>query len=306
MNNKKNNSTIKSILLSLLGSTIYALAVVWVLDLGLFYAGGVTGVSQLINRLFGKFTDINISTGLLITLINTPLYLLGYKNISKKFALLTMLSIITQSTLVALLEQIDFNPIAMAIAQEASNGTFELTESIRLILAVIGGGVAGLGTSICLSSGGSTGGMDIISNTLMIKKQINFVKYTFIIDIIIIIIGGIFFGILTAFYTVIRLIVSCYTINLLYVVYHKVKIEVITKYGTELRDVLLDNFHHGITIVKAQGGYTMNENFILEIYVSQYEVQNYIDVIRKVDPKAFIVTSQVNKINGNFKQRTIA
>ena len=45
---------IKLIFGTILGNVLYSLSVVWLLDLGKFYAGGVTGISELIKKLLEK------------------------------------------------------------------------------------------------------------------------------------------------------------------------------------------------------------------------------------------------------------
>ena len=45
-----NNKDVKVWLGMIVGSIIYCIGVVFVLDLGQFYAGGVTGISQIISK----------------------------------------------------------------------------------------------------------------------------------------------------------------------------------------------------------------------------------------------------------------
>ena len=47
------NSTVKMSLGVLIGSTIYCFAIVFIVDLGSFYASGITGIAQLIETLVG-------------------------------------------------------------------------------------------------------------------------------------------------------------------------------------------------------------------------------------------------------------
>ena len=61
-----------------------------------------------------------------------------------------------------------------------------MSTGTRLLLAVIGGFVCGLGAALCLKAGGSTGGMDIVANFLQVKKQLPFTKIQSTVDTIII------------------------------------------------------------------------------------------------------------------------
>ena len=61
-----------------------------------------------------------------------------------------------------------------------------------------------------------------------------------------------------------------------------------------------------MTIYKAQGGYTGQDLYVIEIIVSSFEVADYKTVIKKVDQKAFISVAAVKEIDGNFNKNVIA
>jgi uncharacterized membrane-anchored protein YitT (DUF2179 family) len=287
----------KQITYIVLGSFIYSIAVVWFLELGQFFAGGVTGISQIITRLLGKH-QIFISTGLLIAGLNLPLFILGWKGLSKRFAFYSLLSVILQSIFVGVLEyardHYQINPLAIS----------GIEDNI-LLLAILGAMIAAVGTSLCLKTGGSSGGMDIVSNYLLVKKNVPFVKYSFIVDFVIIAAAGILFDMPTAIYTIIRLIVYVLTLNEVYNTYRTMKIEIITTKHEEIRQELLKHFHHGITMYQATGGYTMQQKVVLEVLTSAYEVRPYIETVTKIDPSAFITVMIVTMLKGNFNKKTI-
>ena len=83
--------TIKSYLLVILGTLIYSVGVVWILRIGGFFSGGVTGTSQLIVGLIEKFggsSAIRGYLGMFVGLINVPLCLIGWRGVSKRFVIL--------------------------------------------------------------------------------------------------------------------------------------------------------------------------------------------------------------------------
>jgi uncharacterized membrane-anchored protein YitT (DUF2179 family) len=147
--------------------------------------------------------------------------------------------------------------------------------------------------------------MDIISNYLLVKKNVPFVKYSFIVDFVIIACAGIIWDLPTAIYTIIRLIVYVLTLNEVYNTYRTMKIEIITTKHEEIRQELLKHFHHGITMYKATGGYTLQEKVVLEVLTSAYEVRPYIETVTKIDPSAFITVMIVTMLKGNFNKKTI-
>ena len=83
----------KAVISVSVGSIVYALGVVWLLQLGGFVSGGVTGISQLIVGLIKKFggsVAVEEYLGLLIGLLNVPLLVVGWRGVSKHFAVLTV------------------------------------------------------------------------------------------------------------------------------------------------------------------------------------------------------------------------
>ena len=289
----------KAIISVIVGTIIYSVAVAWIFELGQYFAGGVTGISQFIIRLIYEFTGKQVSIGILVFLLNFPLFLIGFKHVSHKFAILTLISIAMQSLTIFVVEKIPYNP-------------FIAIQGDRLLLTLLGGIIAGLGCAICLKAGGSTGGVDIISNILLVKKNKPFAAYSLAIDIVIMILAGlnitktgIDFNFATSMYTLVRLIIYFYTIDQFYTIYRPMKISIITSKGDEMCKVLLSKIHHGITMHKAIGAYTKNEREVLEIYASSFEINDYIDLVKSIDPNAFIASAPVSLIKGNYIKKTI-
>lgn len=320
--------TIKSYVLVVLGSILYSIGVVWVLQIGDFFSSGVTGVSQIIIKLPTLWGGKSLESilGLLIGAINIPLIVWSWRGVSKRFAILTVVSIVVQTLFTTLLSNFTMSPFVsllnddeLGIVEAIKSGQLNIfikdlekvkmfKESIetgdKIILAIIGGGITGFGSSLCLKAGGSTGGIDVVSNYLQMKKHTSFTKYQSIIDVLIIITSSIF-SVERVIYTLIRLYVSLKIIDLLYNSYKITRLEVITSKGEEIRQALIKEFHHGITIFDAVGGYTLVNKKVLEMYISAYEVHDYLRIITTLDPTAFVVSTKVKIISGKYIQKTI-
>jgi uncharacterized membrane-anchored protein YitT (DUF2179 family) len=111
--------TIKAYLTVILGTIIYSLGVVWILRLGGFFSGGATGASQLIVGLFEKFNPdgdvtrfMSNNLGTFILLINLPLFLLGWRGVSKQFVILTAVSIILQTLVMNIISTYTMEQVA--------------------------------------------------------------------------------------------------------------------------------------------------------------------------------------------------
>lgn len=299
--------TKQSILITVIGTIIYSASIVWFLNVGEFFGGGITGISQLISKfIWGEVTPL---VSIFIGLINFPLFLLGTRGVSKKFALLTLISVLLQMVFIAIFQVIAdnwFNPLQDFVHVATENGVIVFDNGARLLVSILGGAVSGFGLALCLKCGGSSGGMDVIANYLLVKRNISFTKYSFIVDLIIISLSATI-SVETALFTIIRLICSHLVIANMYTSYRVFKIEIITSVekSEELRSKILEKFHHGITIYEAVGAYTMEQRRMLEIILSRYEVEEYISYIEKIDPKAFISVSELQSVRGKYNKRTV-
>lgn len=357
---------LKAYLTVIVGTLIYSLGVVWILRLGGFFSGGATGASQLIVGLFEKFSPgtnvtkfISHNLGTFVLLINLPLFLLGWKGVSKKFVILTAVSIILQTIVMNLLSAYTISPFVFLIQDGAIQGlvngyndttlqTYEISKEVieflrvdstdlieiirsgrfnisqtalsldaqyfftahmstgtRLLLAVIGGFICGLGAALCLKAGGSTGGMDIVANYFQVQKQWPFTKIQTTVDTIIILSSAII-SVENVLFTLVRLVVYMTTIDKIYNIYKTNRIEIVTSKPEEMRVALLTYLGHGLTIYSCVGGYTGTSKSTIVVYASNYETPLYVEVVKEVDEKAFISVTKSNLIRSNYVQKTIA
>lgn len=285
------------------GTIIYCMGVVWFLDLGKFYAGGVTGFSQLLSNFLLLF-NIKISKSIFIAIFNIPLLIIGWKGVSKRFAILSVCSVGLQVVVIAFLEFLvskGFNPFAKALLEDgqANSGT-------TLTLALLGGLITGIGSGISLRSGASTGGMDIISQYFSFKKSIPFTTFSLSVDATIIILSAFVGNLKTSIYTIIRLIITMLVLDKIHTIYKYMRVEIITNKKEEMRTALISHFNHGVTIYQAVGGYTGQERWVLESVVSSYEAEEYKNLALKIDKSAFITFTAIKQIYGFFHRNVIA
>lgn len=328
----KEKPMIKATIWVIIGTIIYSFGVVWILQLGGFFSGGVTGLSQLIVGLIEKFggsKEIRGYLGIFVGIINIPLLIFGWRGISKHFAVLTLISIIIQTILMSVLSKFTVSPFIYLIRDgngigegivdifaketfDISRNAMELEEGfrqsmssgVRLLLAIIGGLITGLGAGLCLKGGGSTGGTDIISNYLVMKKRTPFTKFQFGIDITIICASSLI-SVENVLYTLVRLIIYVKVLQTIYQTYQTIRIEIITDKAEEIKNSLLKRFYHSMTIYNAIGGYTNTDKKVIEIYAMNFETPEYIRIINTIDPKAFVIITKVKMIRGNYVQRTV-
>lgn len=345
---------VKPYIMVIIGTLIYCFGISWVLQLIGIVSSGVTGLSQLIVGVLGKYipgaANFDQYTGTLILLINVPLVAFGWRGVSRKFAILTTVSIVVQFIFLTLLNKFTISPLVWCLGNGAEvtlgggttgveafnftygasggSGILDVINNLdifydpsrialvkegfvnnigigeKVLLAFVGGLITGFGLAFALKHGGSTGGMDVIANYLAKAKRVNFTRLSSIVDSTIIGLSALLSveGMLLA---VIRIVVSIKTIDQLYASYKITRLEVVTTKAEEIRDEVIKKFTHSTTIYDAVGGYTYTSKKVMVVCVSKYEVEEYCNIIKRIDPDAFIVTSKVKILRSKFIQRSM-
>ena len=297
---------INLVLGTVIGSIIYSFAVVFVIDLGSFYTSGVTGVSQIITSLLSRLTgkDLIGVTSILIAIINIPLFLIAWRGVSKRFAIISLVSVGLQVLLVALFEFLfsrGFNPFEAFRPVDGEDNVGKM-----LTLAITGGLLTGVGEGVCLKFGGSTGGMDVVSQYVSLTRHKSFAAVTLTVDLVIIFLSMIVGNIATGVYTIIRMIISIIVLDKIYTAYHYSKVVIVTEERQRMKDALITKFNHGVTIYQAVGAYTNKPKYVMESIVWAFEAVEYIKVAKSVDPTCFVSTVGVKRVAGHFNVNVIA
>lgn len=284
----------------IVGTTIYCFGIVFVLDMVEFYAGGVTGIAQILANVFKQ----PYLKSIIIGAVNLPLFVMGWKGVSKRFAILSLGSIVLQMILTALFDYMrhdlginPIEPLATWHNNEVSN---------PLVFALFGGALTGLGCGIPLRFGSSTGGMDIVSQKFALSSKIPFPLISGGIDASIIIAGSIVGGsISVAVYTIIRLVIHVIVLDKVHTIYNYQKISIITSFKDEMLKTLRANFSHGTTIYEAMGGYSGEKKYVFESIVLTFEIEEYRKIIKSADPNAFVSFTAIKSIDGKYNRKVI-
>ena len=268
---------------------VYSVSVLWFLEPAGLISIGLTGVSQILNRLTAGIIPI----GVFNLVLNIPVLLYGYKHVSPRFVLFSVLSVLTQSILL-----LGFIPTPnMGINPETDT----------LFMSIIGSLGVGASIGVALRFGTSTGGIDILAQVVNLKKGFSIGIISMMVNLTLAIIAG---GIMqgkwdVTFYTFIYIILSNIVVDKIHTAYNYLRIEVITTKGEELAQALIDGMHRGCTIINAKGAYTKEDKNDILMVISSYELDKAKRIIYPIDPNAFIMVLPVKRIIGAFFKHTI-
>ncbi|WP_305303330.1 YitT family protein [Romboutsia ilealis] len=238
-------------------------------------SGGVPGISTAINYL----TGMNI--GILTFLINIPIFILGFIYLEKSFCVFSLINMILYSILLGLTQNIgDIIPVKDILLQ-----------------SVFGGILAGIGSGLVFRTKSSLGGTDIIAAILKIKKNIQVKDTTLSINILIVLVSGMLFGIELALYTLIEMFLSASSMNLVKdAMNYQKSVMVISRESESIAKDIMTIVHRGVTFLEAEGAYTKEKKRIIYCIVSSNEIPKIKEIALNYDKKSFISVNDVTAV----------
>jgi uncharacterized membrane-anchored protein YitT (DUF2179 family) len=238
-------------------------------------SSGLSGISMIL----GMISPVN--TGVANFLLNFPLLIIGYKMLGKKFIVNSILSVLIISLGLYLV------PI-YAIADD------------RILSSIFGGALTGLGVGIVFRCSGSTGGFDIIGMIVARKRDFPIGALLSGMNAVVIVISGFLFDWDSALYTLVSIFVTGKVVDTIYTDHAKLTLMIITDKGEKMRGHLLTNLYRGLTVMDGVGGYTNNQRNVLILVISRYELNEVKNLIKEVDPCAFVNITETIEVMGLF------
>ena len=246
-------------------------------------SSGFTGVAILVEKITSTYFDFSFSTSLGMVLLNVPVAIICYKNISPKFTFFSLLEVFLASFF---LKVMTFPPIFDDV----------------LLNITFGGFAYGLATVVALKGNASTGGTDFIALYISNRQGKSIWGYVFLFNTMILGIFGSMFGWEYAGYSILFQFISTKTIDSFYHRYERVTLQITTLHPQEIIDCYIQNYRHGISKINAVGGYSQKEMALLHTVVSSYEVQDIVDLLRKVDSHIIVNVLKTENFFGGFYQ----
>ncbi len=168
-----------------------------------------------------------------------------------------------------------------------------------LVISIFIGLIGGLCNGLLYKTGFSNGGFPIISQILFERFKIPIGKTNFIINTIIILIGGYYFGINMIMYAIIINYINSLVVDKILLGISKNKsIFIVTTQPTKIKDFILNEMHHTITIFDVEGAYTSKKRQILLTVIPTKEYFQITESIKIIDDKVFFVVSDAYEVKG--------
>ena len=168
-----------------------------------------------------------------------------------------------------------------------------------LLGAIFGGMACGLGIGIVFRGKGSTGGIDLAAQIVHKFVSLPFGICVALFDGLIVLVATFVFSVEAGLYALIGLFVTSRTIDLVQVGLNSSKaIMVVSDHLEAIRDALLNEIDRGVTVWKAEGGYTRSDKKMIMSVVNQNEFSRTTQIIKQIDPNAFIIVMNASEVIG--------
>lgn len=255
--------------------------------------GGFSALAMVINTLLGKIGLVAIPTSAIYLVLNIGLYVLALKTLGKKFAIKSLVGILSFSLGMEIFDAINFNI------------TYEL-----FVSAIFGGAIMGIGVGLVVRFGGSTGGSDMIASIIKHKKpSASLGSFIIIVDMFIIVLTLFVFenGFELLPYTITALLFCMYITDFVNDGYKEVRaFNIITTKPEEISNAVMEQLSRGCSCTSAKGMHSNSEKTMVICLVSKYQANQLKTIIKEVDPFAFVYATKVSEVMGEWNRASVA
>lgn len=240
-------------------------------------SGGATGVAMIIYFL------THWSVGLMVLLLNIPLFYAAYHYMDREFVLVSAYGIVVFSAALVVTQ-----PLEQLRAVDDS-----------MLAAIFGGVVSGIGGGLIFRVNGSAGGTDIVAAILKRYCAFNVGMVGFGINLVIISISSLLFGLKPALFTLIAMYLSGrVTDNVVEGVNRRKTITIISEYSEEIAQSILSQLGRGVTFLSGTGAYTRQDKRVVYAVVTTMELAKIKFIVESIDPQAFMIVSEAAEVLG--------
>jgi len=293
-----------------IGSALMAIGISVFLVDAQVVPGGVSGLAMALHYLSGNTLPI----GLMIWVLNVPLYLWGLKELGKSFGWRTFYGFTLSSFFIDFFrgEIPGFEFIRLQDTQTIK----DLLSNDFLFLILIGAALLGIGLGIIFKFKGTTAGSDIIAAILQKRFGIKPGQAIMFVDLFVIALAGLIIEIKDLAVARPAFSLTLYAVFLLFVSarlvdaiidgfdYARAAYIISDKY-LEIEEAIQNTLSRGATALKSRGLYQNVEREVIVAIVTLKELGKLQELIRDIDPDAFVVINNVHEVLGNGFRRRI-
>jgi uncharacterized membrane-anchored protein YitT (DUF2179 family) len=272
--------------------------------------GGVSGLAMAIHYL----SDNTIPIGIMIWVFNVPLFIWGIKSLGKRFGAKTFFGFTASSIMIDVFRG-EFPGIPFKGLQE-SQTIKDLLQNDFLFLILIGAVLLGAGLGIIFKFRGTTAGSDIVAAIMQKRFGLKPGMAIMIIDFFVISLAGLIIefkdlaenrpAFSLTLYAFFLLFISARIIDAIIDGFDYARAAyIISEKHKQIADRIMVELSRGATAIKTRGLYKNIEREMLMAIVPIKELGTLTEIVKEIDPDAFVVINNVHEVVGEGFRRRI-
>ncbi len=278
--------SLHSLIYTLLGVSCAIVALKGFMIPNHFLDGGVTGLSILAHEIF----HVNISIFLVI--FNLPFLLIGYKKLGKTFAVQAFIAI-----------------IILAISMNYVN--VPTVTNDKILIAVFGGLLIGLGIGLVIRGGSVIDGFEIVAHYTNKRSPFSTSEIVLFTNTIIFLIAAFEFGLEPAMYSILTYFTAVKISDYVVDGFEEfTALTVVSEKHEQVKSIIVNDFNKAISVYKGERGYLPNSFHvshdcdIVMTIVTRLEIHRIQEAIKATDPKAFFYVQRIKEVKGGVGKHT--
>lgn len=241
--------------------------------------GGVTGIALVVNH---YIPGANLGT--LMAVMNIFLFVIAFIFIGKGFGGKTIYAAMGLSFINWFSERF-IKPVGI--------------QDNPMLATIAGTILLGIGLGIVFTQNASTGGTDIIAKILNKFFHIDMGKGMQMVDIIVVLLSAVTFGIEKGIYASICVLLNGIVIDKVISGFNTChQVVIFTEKIDILKEYIIKDIDRGCTIFKGKGGYTDKEKDVLYCVVGRSQLMRIRKFIRDNEPGAFVIVNEAHDVLG--------
>lgn len=243
--------------------------------------GGSTGLSIITEYLFGIKPSDLVLIVLILSLILSFIFLGLERTTGAIIATIIFPKFIDMTSNIGSYIHIEFNDM--------------------LVLVIFMGIISGISSGLMYKTGYNSGGLSVIFHILYKYFRISITASSFVINGILVFLGGFFFGWSKVMYALIVLyIYSIVADKVLLGTSRNKYVYIMTNKDDEVKDYVINQLNSGLTEVQVKGGFALKKRKVLMTVVSNSDYFALKEGIKLIDNHAFLIVTDSYQVSGGY------
>lgn len=272
--------------------------------------GGVSGLAMALHYL----SNNTLPVGAMIWVLNIPLYLWGVKELGKTFGIRTFYGFTLNSFFIDFFRG-DIPGFGFIRLQDTQT-IKDLAKNDFLFLVLVGAVLLGIGLGLIFKFKGTTGGSDIVASIMQKKFGVKPGMAIMLTDFFVISVAGLIIefkhlspdrpAFALTLYAFFLLFVSAKILDAIIDGFDYARaVYIISEKHNEIGESIMNNISRGATAMKSRGLYRNVEREVIYTVVTLKELGTLTDLIKSIDPDAFVIINNVHEVRGQGFRRRI-